>query len=103
VFGADLAVSRPGVFTIMLPSEQKLVEEVIERITVLQQARRDSLDWVEMIVELQEEFGTEAVRWACRFLVARGMAEDRRMAEAARGPLWDRDLDGRVKSTVLLE
>jgi hypothetical protein len=78
----------------MLPFEQRLVEDVIDRLTLLQGRSPDSVDGAEVILEVQEEFGMEAVRWGFRFFLARGAAERRRLAAAARGPLWDRDLDG---------
>ena len=87
----------------MLPSEQKLVQEVIDRLTLLERACPDSLERFEVMLELEDEFGTEAVRWAFRFFEALKAAEDRRMAVAGTGPLWDRELDGRAKSTGLLE
>jgi hypothetical protein len=69
----------------------------------LQQAELDSLDRAEVIRELQEEFGAEAVRWGFRFFVARGVAEGRRMTAAARGRLRNRDLDGGGGPTGLLK
>jgi hypothetical protein len=78
----------------MLPSEQKLVQEVIDRISILHDVRPDALERVEVISELREEFGAEAVGWAFRFFHALKVAEERRLAPAKEGPIWDRDLDG---------
>jgi hypothetical protein len=71
----------------MLPSEQELVVEVIQRNTFLQERDPDALDTVEMVVELQKEFGTEAVKWAFRFLVARGVAEGSRRPSGKMDPM----------------
>lgn len=61
----------------------------------------DSLDRVELIMELQEEFGKETVNWAVRYIEA---SEERHQTRRSWGlpgaprasgehPLWDRDLD----------
>jgi hypothetical protein len=78
----------------MLLSELKLVAQVIDRITRMQRRDPDALDTVEMIMKLQEEFGAEPVRWAYRFLVARGVAQSSLSTTGEREPMWDRDLDG---------
>jgi hypothetical protein len=77
----------------MLPSEQRLVEEVIQRIDQMDGSDPDSLDRVEIVLELREEFGTEAVTWAFRFLEAKRAASDARASLREKAPLWDRDLD----------
>ena len=78
----------------MLPSEKKRIEEVIRRITRMRECAPDSLDSIELFLELQEEFGNEAVDWAYRFLEAKRTAEVPRRSPGERDPLWDRDLDG---------
>jgi hypothetical protein len=88
-------------FETMLPSERRLVQEVIDRLALMQQAEPDSLDWTELILDLEEGFGKEAARWGYRFYEALKIAHERRRAAEARGPLWDRDLDGGVESTDL--
>jgi acyl carrier protein len=62
----------------------------------------DSLDRIELIMELEEEFGKEVVRWALRFMEALAQRHDvahrskPRTGPGPEGPdpLWDRDLDG---------
>jgi hypothetical protein len=87
----------------MLPSERRLVQQVIDRLTLIEQWGGDSLDMAELYLELEGEFGEEAVRWGVRFYEALKVAEGRRMADADRGPLWDRDLDGGDDASNLLE
>jgi hypothetical protein len=78
----------------MLPSERKLVDEVIDRITFAQGCDFDSLDTVELVMDLEEEFGAEPVKWAFRFLEARGIVLGSRQPFGEKDPMWDRDLDG---------
>jgi hypothetical protein len=98
----------------MIPD--KRVAEVVSRLTgvpvdqltastpspwpVLESA--DSLDTIELILELEEEFDEETIRWALRFLEA--LAERHDVARRSKprtgpgpegpDPLWDRVLDG---------
>jgi hypothetical protein len=64
-------------------------------------AAMDALDRVELVTELEDEFGEETVRWALRYvdvLAARSAPGEPAGPPApqgdGRGPLWDRDLDG---------
>jgi acyl carrier protein len=62
----------------------------------------DSLDTVELIMELEEEFDKETIRWALRYVEAltdRSFLTEQAKILSARSlvvpdPLWDRDLDG---------
>jgi hypothetical protein len=78
----------------MLPSEQAIVGQVIDRITRMHRRDHDALDTAELIMELQREFGAEPVKWAFRYMLARGAAQGSRPATRERDPMWDRDLDG---------
>ena len=61
----------------------------------------DSLDKIELIVELEEEFDKETIRWALRYIEA--LTDRSFLTEQAKNrstprlevpdPLWDRDLD----------
>jgi hypothetical protein len=89
----DRPHSEPELPT-MLPSERRLVQEVIDRLTHFEQMA-DSLDLIEPYLDLlEEEYGEEAVRWGYRFYEALKVAEERRMAAGDGASLWDRDLDG---------
>ena len=94
----------------------KRVAEVVSRLTgapvdrlmgyipsplpVLESA--DSLDTIELMMELEEEFDEETIRWALRFMEALAARSDvARRSKPGMGPgpavpdpLWDRDLDG---------
>jgi acyl carrier protein len=75
----------------MIPDER--VAEVVSRLTgvpadrfrgrVVLEPRRseldalDSLDRVELLLEFEEEFGAETVRWALRYLEAIAQASER--------------------------
>ena len=98
----------------MIPD--KRVAEVVSRLTgvpvdnltgyipsplpVLESA--DSLDTIELIMELEEEFDEETIRRALRFMEALAARSDvARRSKPGTGPrpegpdpLWDRDLDG---------
>ena len=78
----------------MLPSERAIVGEVIGRITRILHRDHHPVVNAEMIMELQQEFGAEPVKWAFRFLVARGVAQGPPYATSERDPMWDRELDG---------
>ena len=62
----------------------------------------DSLDKIELIVELEEEFDKETIRWALRYIEA--LTDRAVLTKQAKDsspprlevpdPLWDRDLDG---------
>lgn len=60
----------------------------------------DSLDTIELIMELEEEFDEDTIRWALRYIKALAARSDdaRRSKPGPRpgdpDPLWDRDLDG---------
>ena len=61
----------------------------------------DSLDTVELVAELKEEFDEETIRWAVRYIQAlTERAEVRRSKRSMLSqpdcpdPLWDRELDG---------
>jgi hypothetical protein len=62
----------------------------------------DSLDTIELIVELEEEFDEDTIRWALRYIEALAeRSESARRSKPGMGPepeaadpLWDRDLDG---------
>jgi hypothetical protein len=87
----------------MLPSERRLVQQVIDRLTLIEQWGGDSLDMAELCLDLEEEFGEEAVKWGVRFYEAQKVARGRRLVDVDRGPLWDRDLDGGDDASNLLE
>src|SRR5262245_42433424 len=61
----------------------------------------DSLDTMELIMELEEELDKEAVRWALRYIEAvserAGSIRESKVRNASNSefasPLWDRDLD----------
>jgi hypothetical protein len=61
---------------------------------LMQPRNADSLDTLEMIIELEDEYGAEAVRWAAFFLEAREIAAGSRPPAGGGDPMWDRDLDG---------
>jgi hypothetical protein len=94
----------------MIPDER--VAEVVSRLTgvptdelkygippelpVLDSA--DSLDTIELVMELEEEFDNETVRWAFRYveaLAARSRKRRNSLRPEKTDPLWDWDLDGR--------
>ena len=77
----------------MLPTEQELVEKVLQRIRVIYRLGPDSLDSLEMIMDLEAEFGVEPVKSAFRFLLAREAAQGARPGSAERDSMWDPDLD----------
>jgi acyl carrier protein len=62
----------------------------------------DSLDAIELVVELEEEFDKKTIRLALRYVEA--LASPDRLAQRSKrpnsirsddsDPLWDRDLDG---------
>ena len=62
----------------------------------------DSLDTIELILELEEEFDKETIRWALRYVEA--LTDRALVTKQAKNlspprpevpdPLWDRDLDG---------
>lgn len=62
----------------------------------------DSLDKIELIMELEEEFDKETIRWALRYVEA--LTDRAVVTQQAKNlspprvevpdPLWDRDLDG---------
>jgi acyl carrier protein len=62
----------------------------------------DSLDMIELIMELEEEFDKETIRWALRYVEA--LADRAFVTKQAKNPalprlevpdpLWDWDLDG---------
>jgi hypothetical protein len=62
----------------------------------------DSLDTIELIVELEAEFDEDTIRWALRDIQALAERPDvARRSKPGMGPepevpdpLWDRDLDG---------
>ena len=62
----------------------------------------DSLDTIDLMMELEEEFDEETIRWALRFLEALDARFDGARRPKPRSgpgpevpdPLWDRDLDG---------
>ena len=62
----------------------------------------DSLDTIESIMGLEEEFDEETIRWALRFLEALAARFDGARRPKPRSgpgpegpdPVWDRDLDG---------
>ncbi len=78
----------------MLLSEQKLVEEVIHYMILIEGLFPDDLDKEEMIRELRDRFGVQTVRWAIESLAARRIAQGSRSASVEKDPMWDRDLDG---------
>ncbi len=65
----------------------------------------DSLDTIELIMELEEEFDEETVRWALRYIEA--LAATARLPRRPKrlnslrpensDPLWDWDLDGQTR------
>jgi hypothetical protein len=76
------------------PSYEERLDEVIGRLSAVQDCGADPLDLVEMVVDLREEFGDGIVHQAIRLLEARRKADGPRASSAASDPLWDRDLDG---------
>jgi len=77
----------------MLPSEAKLIDEAICWIEQIQGCDADALDSVEMVLELQEQFGIEVVDQAIRILNNRPMRKPCRPLSGDVDPLWDRELD----------
>lgn len=73
---------------------RELIDDVIRRLTLMRDLDADSLDTLELMVNLEEEFGTEPVKWAFRFLEARGVGPGTRRLFGKSDPMWDRDLDG---------
>lgn len=72
--------------------EMSPVDAVICRLEEAGGLDADALDWIELIGELYEEFGTTTVDRAIRLMKGRVKASG---ASADRtDPLWDRDLDG---------
>jgi acyl carrier protein len=62
----------------------------------------DSLDAIELVMELENEFDEETIRWALRYIeVFAERPNTRRSQGSSRpqsggsDPLWDRELDGR--------
>ena len=98
----------------MIPD--KRVAEVVSRLTEVPEDQltgsipspwpilnsADSLDTIESIMGLEEEFDEETIRWALRFMealaarsgVARRSKPGMGPGPAVPDPLWDRDLDG---------
>ena len=98
----------------MIPNER--VAEVVSRLTGVSKLElmrgtptelplfcsADSLDTIELIMELDEEFDKETVKWALRY--AQALADRTFLTKQANDPspprfevldpLWDRDLDG---------
>jgi hypothetical protein len=57
----------------------------------------DSLDAVELVMELEEEFGIETVRLAARFIEASRTHRSKGKLTSSSieaDPLWDREFDG---------
>ncbi len=61
----------------------------------------DSLDTLELLMELEDEFDEATVNWALRYVEALSARPETRRSDQrfesprkARDPLWDRDLDG---------
>ena len=61
----------------------------------------DSLDRVELVMELEDEFDDETVRWALRYIEVLAQRPESRLSDepstlpiGGRDPLWDRELDG---------
>lgn len=58
----------------------------------------DSLDWAELVIELEGEFDKETVHWAMRYIEM--LAADHVTRDAASrwlvdiDPLWDPEIDG---------
>jgi hypothetical protein len=78
--------------------EGRPVDQVIRRIRELPQLSADSLDAVEFVTDLEEEFGAETVNRALlelHFLSRPKHPEGSpRKPSQSPGPLWDRELDG---------
>ena len=80
--------------------EDQLTGSIPSPLPVLDSA--DSLDTIELMMGLEEEFDEDTIRWALRFLEALAARSDvaRRPkpgtgpGPAVPDPLWDRDLDG---------
>jgi acyl carrier protein len=70
----------------VLSSEQKRINEAIGRIRQIEQLDTDSLDTVELILELEDEFGGKIVNLAISKIKVHKIGQSH--------PLWDRDLDG---------
>src|SRR5262245_22557005 len=87
------AICHPTHLPSMDDYEERLAE-VIGRLSAIQDCGADSLDLVEMIDDLCEEFGDGIVHQAIRLLEARRKADGPRASSTASDPLWDRDLDG---------
>jgi hypothetical protein len=80
--------------TMLIPDPR--VAEVVALMTDLPEGG-DSLDMVELIVELEDEFGEDTVRRAHLFIEASAARRSKPATGSSPGgddPLWDRDLDG---------
>lgn len=73
----------------LIPDER--VAEVVARLTDLPEA--DMLDMVELVQELEDEFGRETVTLAARFVEASRKHPSRKTSTQS-DAMWDRDLDG---------
>src|SRR5438067_10181771 len=74
-------------------NETTRINEVIERLRLFEDFDLDSLDTIEAVVDLREEFGATIVDRAIRQWEGRptiGGAQP----PGERDPMWDRDLDG---------
>jgi hypothetical protein len=78
----------------MLPSDRKLVQEIIDRLSHIEVFDLDSLDIAELMNELEEEFGPENLKWAVQFRDALRVARGHHGPAGKPDPMWDRDLDG---------
>lgn len=68
--------------------------DVIRRIVQSRESDPDSLDSVEIVLELQQEFGIGIVNQAVRILANRPKPNASPPSSGEIHPLWDRDQDG---------
>ncbi len=74
---------------------EELVDDVVRRLSSIQElGLADSLDTVELVMDLEEEFGKEPVKRALRILEARGVVLGSSQPYEESDPMWDRELDG---------
>jgi hypothetical protein len=81
----------------MIFDRNDLINDVLRRLSVLQEIEADTLDFAEMVVELQQEFGRSVVYQALEIFNKRGginRVNRVRPPSYEPEPMWDRDLDG---------
>jgi hypothetical protein len=72
----------------------ELIAAVIQRITVMEGLGMDPLDTIEILVDLETEFGTGVVQQAIYLLEKKKKRSRSQPTGGESDPLWDRELDG---------